>query len=125
MTGESDPIRSLERLAEHCGCAVITRGAAGALGAAGGQVREVSADPVPLVDATGAGDAFNAGFLLGWLGRLPLEDSLTLGVVCGSCVVGDYGGYRGCPGQAELRTIAAARGIELPSRGRMAEGEET
>jgi sugar/nucleoside kinase (ribokinase family) len=125
MTGEADPERALERLADHCGCVVITRGAAGALGIAGGQVRTVPADPADVVDTTGAGDAFNAGFLAGWLGGLPLEESLTLGVICGSRAVGDYGGYRGCPRQPELREIAAARGITLPSRGGVPEGDPT
>jgi sugar/nucleoside kinase (ribokinase family) len=125
MTGEADPERALDRLADHCGCVVITRGAAGALGIAGGQVRTVPADPVDVIDTTGAGDAFNAGFLAGWLGGLPLEGSLTLGVICGSRAVGDYGGYRGCPRQPELREIAAARGITLPSRGGATEGDPT
>lgn len=125
MTGETEPPRALERLAEHCGCVVIKRGVAGALGAAGGQVRAVPADPVALVDSTGAGDAFNAGFLAGWLGGLPLEGSLTLGVICGSRAIGDYGGYRGCPDEAGLRIIAASRGITLPSRGAGPEGDPT
>ncbi len=114
MTGEADAERALERLGELCGCVVITRGAGGALGLAGGQVRSVPADPVEVVDTTGAGDAFNAGFLAGWLRGLPLEASLTLGVICGSRAVGDYGGYRGCPREGELREIAARRGIGLP-----------
>ena len=90
---------------------------AGAIGAAGAEVYAVPVDPVELVDATGAGDAFNAGFLAGWLGGLELEASLTLGVICGSRAAGDYGGYRGCPREPELREIAAARGIALPTRG--------
>lgn len=111
MTGEEDAERALERLGDHCGCVVIKRGPAGALGLGGGLMRAVPADPVTVVDATGAGDSFNAGFLAGWLGGLELEASLTLGVICGSRAVGDYGGYRGCPRTAELRAIAASRGI--------------
>jgi sugar/nucleoside kinase (ribokinase family) len=117
MTGETEPSRALERLAEQCGCVAIKRGARGAIGAAGAEVYAVPVDPVELVDATGAGDAFNAGFLAGWLGGLELEASLTLGVICGSRAAGDYGGYRGCPREPELREIAAARGIALPTRG--------
>lgn len=116
MTGETDVERALERLAGRCRCVVIKLGAAGAVGFAGDQVRTVPADPVELVDTTGAGDSFNAGFLAGWLGGLALEESLTLGVICGSRAVGDYGGYRGCPRWGELRTIAGSRGITLPSR---------
>lgn len=125
MTGEEDLERALDQLADHCGCVVVKRGAAGALGLAGGQVRAVPADPVEIVDTTGAGDSFNAGFLAGWLGGLALEESLTLGVICGSRAVGDYGGYRGCPREPELRQIAASHGIALPRRGATREGGTT
>ena len=118
MSGEDSLERALERLAAHCGCVVIKRGAAGAVALAAGVTRAVAADPAELVDTTGAGDCFNAGFLSGWLGGLPLEDSLTLGVLCGSRAVGDYGGYRGCPREPELRAIAAERGLMLPREGR-------
>ncbi len=117
MTGEVDSERALEVLAAHCDCVVIKRGEAGALGIADGRIHSVPADPAEVVDTTGAGDCFNAGFLAGWLGGLNLEESLTLGVVCGSRAVGDYGGYRGCPREPELRSLAAARGITLPSPG--------
>jgi sugar/nucleoside kinase (ribokinase family) len=123
MTGEADPRRALERAAEHCDCVVIKRGADGAIGLAGGQVRAVPADPAIIRDTTGAGDCFNAGFLAGWLGGLPLEESLALGVICGSRAIGDIGGYRGCPREAELRAIAAARGITVPRREISPQGE--
>ena len=61
----------------------------------------------------------------GWLGGLPLEQSLTLGVICGSRAIGDHGGYRGCPREAELRAIAAARGIAIPRREAAPQGEST
>ena len=117
ITGETRSERALKRLAEHCGCVAIRRGADGAIGATGGEVCAVPADRVEVVDTTGAGDAFNAGFLRGWLGGLGLEASLTLGVICGSRAVGDYGGYRGCPREPELTEIAAARGIALRATG--------
>jgi sugar/nucleoside kinase (ribokinase family) len=79
---------------------------------------------VAIRDTTGAGDCFNAGFLAGWLGGLPLEQSLTLGVICGSRAIGDVGGYRGCPQEAELRVIAAARGIVLPRWAAVPHGEQ-
>jgi sugar/nucleoside kinase (ribokinase family) len=115
MTGQDDPRQALERLAELCGCAVIKRGGEGALGMADDVFASVAADPVEVVDTTGAGDSFNAGFLAGWLAGLPLAASLTLGVICGSGAVRDYGGYRGCPREDELRAIAAARGVVLPA----------
>src|SRR5258705_188239 len=81
------------------------------------------ADLAVIRDTTGAGDCFNAGFLAGWLVGLRLEESLALGVICGSRAIGDIGGYRGCTREAELRAIAAARGITLPRRETSPQGE--
>lgn len=114
MAATRDPGAALEVIGAHCDCVVIRRGAEGAIGMAGGKVRAVPADPVDVVDTTGAGDCFNAGFLAGWLSGLPIEDSLTLGVIAGSGSVTDFGGYRGCPHADEFRAIAAARGIDVP-----------
>lgn len=114
MTGEDDVYVALARMAEHCGCVVIKRGAAGAIGTNTDGFAEVPAEPAEVVDTTGAGDCFNAAFLVGWFAGLPLVHSLTLGVICGARAVATFGGYRGCPRADEFRTIAAARGIVLP-----------
>jgi sugar/nucleoside kinase (ribokinase family) len=37
-----------------------------------------------VVDTTGAGDSFNAGFLYGYLQNLPLGDTLALACACGA-----------------------------------------
>jgi sugar/nucleoside kinase (ribokinase family) len=121
MARTRDRDAALEVLAAHCDCVVIRRGAEGAVGIAGGEVRAVPADPVDIVDTTGAGDCFNAGFLAGWLSGLPIEQSLTLGVICGSASVTDFGGYRGCPRADEFRAMAAAHGIDVPQTWRPAE----
>jgi len=121
MAGTRDPDAALEVLATHCDCVVIRRGAEGAIGIAGGEARSVPADPVDVVDTTGAGDCFNAGFLAGWLSGLPIEHSLTLGVICGSRSVTDFGGYRGCPSIDEFRAIAAERGVVVPETWQPAE----
>jgi sugar/nucleoside kinase (ribokinase family) len=117
MTGEDGVEAALGRLAEHCPCVVVKRGALGAIGLADGVRSVVPADPVEVVDTTGAGDAFNAGFLVGWLRGADLETALTLGVLCGTGAVTDVGGYRGCPDAGRLRTLAAARGVTMPEPG--------
>ncbi|AGI69644.1 putative sugar kinase [Octadecabacter antarcticus 307] len=48
--------------------------------------------PVQVRDATGAGDAFNAGFLSRWLEHAPLRDCLAKGNACGSAAVQIVGG---------------------------------
>jgi len=44
-----------------------------------------------VVDPTGAGDAFAAGFLAGWLGADPVERALLRGVVSASFAIADWG----------------------------------
>jgi sugar/nucleoside kinase (ribokinase family) len=60
----------LDRLLETAGIAVIKRGPKGATVLAregDGSIRfEVATTPVAAADTTGAGDAFDAGFLVGW-----------------------------------------------------------
>ena len=48
--------------------------------------------PVKVIDATGAGDAFNAGFLSKWLAKAPLTDCLDAGNACGAAAVQSRGG---------------------------------
>ena len=50
----------------HCEIAALTRGAKGSVVISGGERYEIAADPVAkVVDTTGAGDAYAAGFLFG------------------------------------------------------------
>ena len=66
-----------------------------------------------LVDATGAGDSFDAGFLAGTLTGRSLEDSLALGCACGSLSTLGVGGTAAQPTleQADnpIRTAGAGR----------------
>lgn len=63
-TGEADPERAAARLvALGVEVACVTLGAAGALVRRGDDVRHVPAERVEVVDTTGAGDGFVAGFL--------------------------------------------------------------
>jgi len=58
-----------------------------------------------VVDTTGAGDAFNAGFVFGLLAGWGDADSLRLANACGASAVQALGGTGG------LRSFDAARGI--------------
>lgn len=84
---------------------VIKRGANGAEAVANGAWTAQPTHPAKVVDATGAGDAFNGGFLAGWLAGQPLTDCLALGNRCGRASIGQVGGTGGLP---ELRKPAPA-----------------
>jgi sugar/nucleoside kinase (ribokinase family) len=64
LTGDSDPERASRELAARFDEVVVTLGPAGALWTDGDEVLRAAAVPVDaVVDSTGAGDAFAAGFL--------------------------------------------------------------
>ena len=71
---------------------VVTRGAAGALAVENGERVDVPAEPVrEVVDTTGAGDLFAAGFLYGHAAGKNLADSLRLGAICAAEIIQHYG----------------------------------
>lgn len=65
LTGQADPAQAARELGRRCGQAVVKRGIGGAVWSDGTTVREVAAVPTQVLDSTGAGDAFAAGFLAG------------------------------------------------------------
>ncbi len=82
---------------------VITRGDEGALAVRGNERADVPAEPIrELVDTTGAGDLFAAGFLAGTARGLSLEQSLRLGAICAAEVIQHYGARP----EADLRALA-------------------
>ena len=71
---------------------VVTRGEKGALATRGSERVAVPAEPVvEVVDTTGAGDLFAAGFLFGDTGGKSLEQSLRLGAIAAAEVIQHYG----------------------------------
>ena len=83
---------------------VVKQGPSGAFAVTvAGEVVRVPALTVETLDATGAGDAFGAGFLRAWLDGGSLLESLELGAVCGGLSTRAVGGVDGQPTLAEAR----------------------
>ncbi len=59
--------------------AVVTCGPMGSVASDGGDLLTTGIKPVDVVDTTGAGDTFIAGFLDAWLNAKPLQDCLDAG----------------------------------------------
>jgi len=74
---------------------VVKMGADGALAVRGDEALRLPADEVKVVDSTGAGDGFNAGFLYGFLDGRSLSESLALAVACGTLSTRAIGGVDG------------------------------
>ncbi len=91
------------------GVVAVKRGAAGAIAVdASGACYEATALGVAVVDTTGAGDSFDAGFLAGWLAGRSVADALALGVACGSLSTRGSGGTGSQPSLAEAELAMAA-----------------
>ena len=85
---------------------VVTRGPDGAHAMAGGEHAQVPAEPIArVVDTTGAGDSFAAGFLMGQVRGRSLADCLTMGAICAAEVISHYGARP----EADLGALVAAR----------------
>jgi sugar/nucleoside kinase (ribokinase family) len=93
----SDINASMAIAKEQCRITAVTCGAAGCLVAVDGQVLKVPAEPVSrVVDTTGAGDLFAAGFLHGLsTGRSP-SDCATLGAIAAAEVISHVGARPEC-----------------------------
>jgi sugar/nucleoside kinase (ribokinase family) len=84
ITGIDDIDVATESLSERGTTLAVKFGQGGGLAMSGGEVVHVEAVPVDVVDTTGAGDSFDAGFLAGRLAGMTIERSLQLAVACGS-----------------------------------------
>lgn len=79
----SDLDEAVQRLRARTPVVVVKDGVNGALGSALGSSSRAPAFPGPVVDTTGAGDSFDAGFLAAWLDEVELDRAMALGNVCG------------------------------------------
>jgi len=96
FTGEADLGKAMAaaRAAGAAGVAV-TRGAAGCSLDCGDGIIDVPAIEVPVVDTTGCGDAFDAGFITALLAGCDYEQAAWLAVTCGALVATGLGSDAG------------------------------
>jgi sugar/nucleoside kinase (ribokinase family) len=100
---------ALEQLRAETGLAAVTRGEKGSVVIGDGDPIEVPAEPVSeVVDTTGAGDQYAAGFLFGVARGLPLATCAKLGHIAAAEVISHYGPRP----EVSLGSLAAKAGIE-------------
>ena len=92
LAGTNDFEAAVADVAPKVPVLVVTRSEKGAIAVAGEKRASVQAEPIErLVDTTGAGDLFAAGFLAGQARGLGLETSLKLGAIAAAEVIQHYG----------------------------------
>jgi ribokinase len=105
ITGKLNMVKAVKQLARGTRLPVVKLGAEGCLTARDGKLLQVPSLRVRALDATGAGDAFNGGFLHGYLAGWQLENCLAAGNVCGALATTRPGGSSAIPGPRTLRDL--------------------
>jgi adenosine kinase len=101
---------ALESLRKDARLAVVTRSEKGAVVVEGGKTDAVPVFPVErVVDATGAGDLFAAGFLHGYAKGLPHADSARLGALAAAEVISHIGARP----ERRLADLAKENGLKI------------
>ena len=104
LTGCKDVAHCITALSPHVATLVITRGPHGAVAAEKDYMVEVPAAHVDrIVDTTGAGDLFAAGFLAARCRGKPLKACLETGTIAAAEVISHFGARP----EADLRELAA------------------
>lgn len=99
---------AVAQLREEDILAAVTRSEKGALVVTREETQSVNAFPIEtLVDTTGAGDLFAAGFLVGLTREQTLADCARLGALAAAEVIQHYGARP----QADLKTLAIENGL--------------
>ncbi|MCM8558351.1 adenosine kinase [Sphingomicrobium sediminis] len=104
LAGDSDFDDAVDNVAPKVPLLVVTRSEKGAIAVEDGHRARVGAQPIEqLVDTTGAGDLFAAGFLAGIAKDRDLETCLRLGAIAAAEVIQHYGARP----EQDLRVLAS------------------
>ena len=103
LTRASTSKAALKALGTKVQCAVIKRGPRGDMAIHAGAIATHSGFKVTVVDTTGAGDSFDAGFVSAYLREAPLAECVKIGNACGALSATRVGGTAGQPTESELQ----------------------
>jgi sugar/nucleoside kinase (ribokinase family) len=90
FTGE-EPEEALNKLGEVAKIAIVKVGSKGSMIKENGDIARVGVEKTKVVDTTGAGDLYAAGYLYGYVNNFSHEKSGKIGALLASKVIADYG----------------------------------
>ncbi|MBY0589010.1 carbohydrate kinase family protein [bacterium] len=117
MTGLSDPWDQAQQFRDWgAGSVAITCGSAGSIFLSANDSFRAEAFAVPLVDGTGGGDAFSAGFISGLLDHLDASQCVARGSALGASSVRRAGATEGVFTRDELEEFLAEQTLKVHPR---------
>jgi sugar/nucleoside kinase (ribokinase family) len=112
LTGRTDPEQVLRECAamglEHT---VVKLGPRGAMTLRQNCIYKMTPPDVQVVDTTGAGDAFDAGFIDAWLSGADIEEQLRRACICGSLSTRARGALTALPSRQEMLAVVQEKSI--------------
>jgi sugar/nucleoside kinase (ribokinase family) len=105
ITRSADMDSALEAIVKLTPLVAVKLGPAGAVARCGAATVRSESLSVAVVDTTGAGDSFDAGFIYGYLANWELARSLRLGCICGALSTRAAGGTAAQPTLAEVTVV--------------------
>jgi sulfofructose kinase len=112
---KDDPESFRQEVSKHgLRITTITLGSRGSVTFAGDAVIPCPAFPVDVVDTTGAGDAFHAGYLYGLLQKWPLEETARFASAVAAMKCGKVGARAGIPRLSEVQRFLQEKRMGSP-----------
>lgn len=105
ITGKTEINAALEAIVKQTPLVTVKLGPDGAIARRGAETVRAESLPVAVVDTTGAGDSFDAGFIYGYLAKWELAQALRLGCACGALSTRAAGGTAAQPTLAEALVV--------------------
>jgi sugar/nucleoside kinase (ribokinase family) len=110
LTGRKRPRDAVRVIGEMVEIPVIKIGPRGAIGLEGGRPVQIRPPRVRPAETTGAGDAFDAGFIWAFLRGEPIARCLWAGNICGAYTTRAAGGTAAFPRRREVVALMRRRG---------------
>lgn len=114
LTGHRDPVRQAQILGRSgAGTVVVTLGEKGTVAWTSKRVLRTGAFPTEVVDASGSGDAFAAGFIVGMLEGWDLDDTLAFASALGASCCTRLGCTAGVFNREQAESFIASHALAV------------